>query len=157
ISRQNATKYKIAVPFSIVQEGELAQIGTNRAGQGKPTESGPDTLQRHSARNALDRDLFGLAFSGGGIRSATFNLGVIQALSQIGLLKHVDYLSTVSGGGYIGTWLAGWIRRELDAEQERVKSKELELESERIGPEVVGEIQRRLSPTRSPNPMDERV
>ena len=82
---------------------------------------------------------------------------MLQALSQIGLLKHVDYLSTVSGGGYIGTWLAGWIRRELNAEQERVKSKELELESERIGPKVVAEIQRRLSPVRSPNPMDEHV
>lgn len=54
------------------------------------------------------RDLVGLALSGGGIRSATFNLGVLQALERYGVLKHVDYLSTVSGGGYIGaclTWL----------------------------------------------------
>lgn len=82
---------------------------------------------------------------------------MLQALSQIGLLKHVDYLSTVSGGGYIGTWLAGWIRRMLDAEQERIKTNGLDLESERIGPDVMAEIQRRLSPTRSPNPMDEHV
>src|SRR5712692_4362151 len=47
--------------------------------------------------------LAGLAFSGGGIRSATFNLGVIQALSKMGLLRTFDYLSTVSGGGYIGS------------------------------------------------------
>ncbi len=57
-------------------------------------------------------DLFGLAFSGGGIRSATFNLGVLQGLSRAGLLKRVDYLSTVSGGGYIGSWLSAWIWRE---------------------------------------------
>jgi len=57
-------------------------------------------------------DLLGLAFSGGGIRSATFNLGVLQGLSRAGLLKHVDYLSTVSGGGYIGSWLSAWIWRE---------------------------------------------
>lgn len=56
--------------------------------------------------------LAGLAFSGGGIRSATFNLGVIQALAKLGLLKHFDYLSTVSGGGYIGSWLSAWIKRE---------------------------------------------
>ena len=56
--------------------------------------------------------LLGLAFSGGGIRSATFNLGVLQGLSRAGLLKYVDYLSTVSGGGYIGSWLSAWIKRE---------------------------------------------
>ncbi len=53
-------------------------------------------------------DCAGLAFSGGGIRSSTFNLGVLQGLSKKGWLKNVDILSTVSGGGYIGsslTWL----------------------------------------------------
>ena len=49
--------------------------------------------------------LVGLALSGGGIRSATFGLGVLQALQTIGLFKHLDYVSTVSGGGYIGGWL----------------------------------------------------
>ena len=56
-------------------------------------------------------DRVGLAFSGGGIRSATFNLGVLKALHEIGLLKHVDYLSTVSGGGYIGAWWTAWRAR----------------------------------------------
>jgi predicted acylesterase/phospholipase RssA len=53
----------------------------------------------------------GLAFSGGGIRSATFNLGVIQALAEKKLLQKFDYLSTISGGGYIGSWLSLFIRR----------------------------------------------
>lgn len=44
----------------------------------------------------------GLALSGGGIRSAAFNLGALQALDTSALLDGVDYLSTVSGGGYIG-------------------------------------------------------
>jgi len=57
------------------------------------------------------RDLFGLAFSGGGIRSATFNLGILQALERLGALRHVDYLSTVSGGGYIGSFWSTWLRR----------------------------------------------
>ncbi|UAB71502.1 patatin-like phospholipase family protein [Vibrio sp. SCSIO 43132] len=56
--------------------------------------------------NVLHPGLVGLCFSGGGIRSATFNLGVIQGLKKSGLLNCVDYLSTVSGGGYMGAALA---------------------------------------------------
>ena len=58
--------------------------------------------------------LMGLALSGGGIRSATFNLGVLQTLCELKLLKEFDYLSTVSGGGYIGSWLSAWIKRADD-------------------------------------------
>ena len=53
-----------------------------------------------------------LCLSGGGIRSATFGLGVLQALAKYGLLDKFDYLSTVSGGGYIGGWLSAWISRK---------------------------------------------
>ena len=56
-------------------------------------------------------NLVGIALSGGGIRSATFNLGVLQRLQELDLLRHVDYLSTVSGGGYIGAWMVGNVRR----------------------------------------------
>lgn len=62
-------------------------------------------------RNALNSDkeesghLVGLALSGGGIRSATFCLGLIRALAKNKLLTKVDYLSTVSGGGYSGAML----------------------------------------------------
>jgi hypothetical protein len=52
-----------------------------------------------------------LCLSGGGIRSATFGLGVVQGLARRGLLRSFDYLSTVSGGGYLGGWLSGWIAR----------------------------------------------
>jgi hypothetical protein len=55
--------------------------------------------------------LTGVCFSGGGIRSATFNLGIIQGLAQVGLLPWIDYLSSVSGGGYIHEFLAAWILR----------------------------------------------
>nr|WP_249209259.1 hypothetical protein [Magnetospirillum sulfuroxidans] len=46
--------------------------------------------------------LFGIGLSGGGIRSATFNLGVLQVLAGKGVLDTAHYLSTVSGGGYLG-------------------------------------------------------
>jgi predicted acylesterase/phospholipase RssA len=59
-------------------------------------------------------DRVGIAFSGGGIRSATFGLGVLEALKQRGLLKKLHYLSTVSGGGYIGAWLSASCRRHPD-------------------------------------------
>jgi len=52
-----------------------------------------------------------LCISGGGIRSATFGLGAIQGLAERGLLQQFDYLSTVSGGGYIGSWLTMWATR----------------------------------------------
>lgn len=56
-------------------------------------------------------DLVGLALSGGGIRSATFNLGLLQGLHALKLLPLFDYLSTVSGGGYIGGWWLAWRHR----------------------------------------------
>ncbi|HUR32250.1 MAG TPA: patatin-like phospholipase family protein, partial [Vicinamibacterales bacterium] len=56
-------------------------------------------------------ELVGVAVSGGGIRSATFGLGVLQRLQELDLLRKVDYLSTVSGGGYIGSWLVGSVHR----------------------------------------------
>lgn len=62
-----------------------------------------------------------LCFSGGGIRSATFGLGIVQGLARARLLGQFDFLSTVSGGGYMGSWLSSWIdrtRRELAAKQD---------------------------------------
>ena len=55
-----------------------------------------------------------LCLSGGGIRSASFGLGVLQALARRKLLFKFHYLSTVSGGGYIGGWLSAWRKRVND-------------------------------------------
>lgn len=62
----------------------------------------------------LPADAVGLALSGGGIRSATFCLGVLQALGASKKLHHVDFLSTVSGGGYIGAFLGRLYTRMTD-------------------------------------------
>jgi hypothetical protein len=51
-------------------------------------------------------DATGLAFSGGGIRSAAVCLGALQALHLHRVIDSIDYLSTVSGGGYIGSCLS---------------------------------------------------
>ena len=51
----------------------------------------------------VQKNLIEFAFSGAGVRGATFNLSVLQAFLESRLLRKFDYLSTVSGGGYIGT------------------------------------------------------
>jgi hypothetical protein len=81
--------------FEPVRAAELAWIAQRRAAAGLPPP---------------DDDLVGLAFSGGGIRSAVFNLGVLQALHAAGLMARVDYLSSVSGGGYIASAYS-WLRQ----------------------------------------------
>ena len=53
-----------------------------------------------------------LCLSGGGIRSGTFALGVLQGLAHLGVLRSFTYVSTVSGGGYIGGWFTAWLQRE---------------------------------------------
>jgi Patatin-like phospholipase len=67
------------------------------------TEPPPDLTRRPPK-------ITGLALSGGGVRSATFNLGMLQALSE--KLNSFDYLSTVSGGGYVGGWWSAWLSRD---------------------------------------------
>ncbi|MGA9770358.1 MAG: patatin-like phospholipase family protein [Blastocatellia bacterium] len=62
--------------------------------------------------HALENKRAAICISGGGIRSATFALGVLQGLARLKLLKEFDYLSTVSGGGYVGGWLSAWIHRD---------------------------------------------
>jgi hypothetical protein len=87
-------------------------------------------------RQAEEARLVGVSMSGGGIRSATFNLGVLQALADADLLRKIDYISAVSGGSYIASWLAGWSKRQQDG---------------------IRRVQRWLSPLRSPNPDAEEV
>lgn len=60
-----------------------------------------------------ESSIVGLALSGGGIRSAVYCLGVLQALAKNQILEKVDYLSTVSGGGYIGSALTWWLSKNL--------------------------------------------
>lgn len=73
------------------EHDEINAINARRADLDLPQSTGTDTI--------------GLALSGGGIRSAVFNLGLIRALAKKELLRKFDYLSTVSGGGYVGAML----------------------------------------------------
>ena len=98
------------IDFTAVLAAELARILVWRGNRKVPGGDVPlDPAQPLATADHMK--LVGLALSGGGIRSATFNLGVLQALAKLKILRHVDYLSTVSGGGYIGGWLSAMIHR----------------------------------------------
>ncbi|AZI26658.1 patatin-like phospholipase family protein [Pedobacter sp. G11] len=134
-------KYNVALPFETLFNIELDEIALIREKKWKSSDDYSDEPANSSKNavpeldeitngeqivwkrqmpmtkdedplvRALNSDLRGLAFSGGGIRSATFNLGVLQKLAILNRLKHFDYISTVSGGGYIGSWFITWLYR----------------------------------------------
>jgi len=161
--RDRAAKNKVPVPFSMMLGDELRQIDEYRVGRAVTATASAASDQQLGEgdvgdrtrgsqadaplREALARNLVGLAFSGGGIRSATFNLGVLQALAKLDVLRHCDYLSTVSGGGYIGSWFTAWTHRE--GRDSTGKSVPIQ--------EVQDRMRLRLSPMRSPQPLDTRI
>ncbi len=63
--------------------------------------------------------LGGLALSGGGIRAASYSLGVIQGLGKYGILKSIDYISAVSGGAFIATCISSVLNTDLDLQAEK--------------------------------------
>lgn len=135
--RKKVLEGRLSVILEIQKEQRtVAKPPVTGSGGSGPSED-TATQPRYSLRRALEMDLLGVAFSGGGIRSATFNLGVLQALAEMDLLRKVDYISTVSGGGYIGSWLVNWIKRQ--------------------SPDGIRRVQQFLSPVRSPNPEAEVV
>ena len=100
------------VDFHEVYRQELSAIRARRrfherAGSGSSSTDGADGQGEQAEANercssprgeSPAKDLVGLALSGGGVRSAGFNLGLVQAMDERGVFSQVDYLSTVSGG-----------------------------------------------------------
>ncbi|MES2597915.1 MAG: patatin-like phospholipase family protein [Verrucomicrobiota bacterium] len=96
--------------FAEIHGDEVTEIRNQRANR-----LGADQLPEKE----VEDNLVGLAISGGGIRSGTFALGVLQELRRQDLLRIVDYLSTVSGGGYIGSWFASnRLRRGMEEKED---------------------------------------
>lgn len=91
------------LPYGMRSVNQPAVVGEMNGAEGKLIQ-----LRRGAKpANVADPvyDAVGLAMSGGGIRSATFCLGVVQVLARRGILKDVDVMSTVSGGGYLGAFI----------------------------------------------------
>jgi hypothetical protein len=92
-----------------LEDRESAQIGRRRTAAGyNPSQA---TMPVTEGSGRLPADTVGVALSGGGIRSATFCLGVFRALARNHLVRRIDVLSTVSGGGYFGVFLGGLFMR----------------------------------------------
>ncbi len=98
--------------FPDVFRAEWSEVRTRRCRDTTPADN-----TRQQPLKGPPKNLVGLALSGGGIRAATFSLGLLQGLHRAGLLRLFDYLSTVSGGGYIGGWWSAWLSR--DPEEQR--------------------------------------
>ncbi len=109
--RQRAFTYKPTALVKDYQE-EYAYIRNRRQAVVNGTGT-PDDLPVPPA-SEIPPNLKGLAFSGGGIRSATFHLGLLEALHDMKTLPTIDYLSTVSGGSYIAGWMLAHLGKELD-------------------------------------------
>ena len=101
----------------IVVEEELEYIRKRRRSLSKTTEQKAE--EKPAEEDQLSKNLNGLALSGGGIRSASFGLGVMQALAHNGWLKKFDYLSTVSGGGYTGSSLSWLLSQNFDTQDKK--------------------------------------
>ena len=86
--------------------GEASQVALERGGTEAANNKPPEN------ETELPDDTVGLALSGGGIRSATFGLGVLQSLSERGRLRGIDFVSSVSGGGFTGSFLGRLFTRK---------------------------------------------
>ncbi len=101
-----------------VIEEELKQIQIRRAiafpfgNRIQADSAGTEAGIAESHGSAAQQSLIGLALSGGGVRSGALGLGVLQAFIERDFLPYVDYLSTVSGGGYAGSFLSSYAMQE---------------------------------------------
>ena len=95
---------RIAYPQQL-EAAEATLIQDRRSGVGGSTLAGATAAR-------LPDDATGFGLSGGGIRSATFCLGLFQSLAEARLLRKIDFVSTVSGGGYFGSFLGRLFTRD---------------------------------------------
>ena len=89
--------------------------------QERRKSAGIATSSSKSPAGMISNDYVGLAISGGGIRSATFHLGLLQTLARARLISQIDLMSTVSGGGYIGAFLGRLFTRAAPKAQNIVE------------------------------------
>lgn len=95
----------------------MAEASTNNRRALDPvqaSETYPKAL-RDAERTHRKHPRIGVALSGGGIRSATISLGFFQGLARAFLVRHIDFLSTVSGGGYFGGFFGHLLQRPTAA------------------------------------------
>jgi predicted acylesterase/phospholipase RssA len=93
---------RVGTAAALIEEFEAILEDSEHGAADRPARSG---MGDREAR-LWNAPRAALCLSGGGIRSAAFSLGVLQSLARAEILLDFHYLSTVSGGGYTGAWLA---------------------------------------------------
>lgn len=109
MNRSNAERARESTQQALEEEFAHLHGTTLPVTEGSTVAEREQALRRRTHYLVEERAPWALCLSGGGIRSATFCLGVLQGLAQRGMLRRFNYLSTVSGGGYIGSWLSRWL------------------------------------------------
>src|SRR2546425_687080 len=73
-------------------------------------------MSNKKAESAQPRqNRLGLALSGGGFRASFFHIGVLAQMADLGLLRHLEVISTVSGGSIIGALYYLHLKKLLEA------------------------------------------
>jgi hypothetical protein len=132
LKERKAEPSKVHLPVGSLEELEFR--GHLRRKEITDLEQQCKTLEAPLLQILHKMNCTSVCLSGGGIRSASFSLRVLQGLSRFSmgrlsnpptaskscadprsqrnsLMRKLDYISTVSGGGYIGCWLMAWARR----------------------------------------------
>lgn len=99
-----------------LREKEAELIKARRSAADCPTPA-PSASTGTAPNDPSRNGCVGFAISGGGIRSATFHLGLLQVLARTRLLPQIDIFSTVSGGGYIGAFVGRLFTRAVPKAQ----------------------------------------
>lgn len=91
---------------------------SNKTGESDALEPLIAARRHHvGAEKPIQSERWGLALSGGGVRSATFCYGLVTALAKTDVFRRFDLMSTVSGGGYIGSMIGRLAQSKKTAEE----------------------------------------
>lgn len=98
--------------LNVEMRGQLIKLIRDKVYEAKKKERDSSKEENKEPWRRLFESTTAVCFSGGGIRSATFGLGILEGLAKQKLLGKFTYLSSVSGGGYISSWFSAWLYRE---------------------------------------------
>ncbi|HMA11844.1 MAG TPA: patatin-like phospholipase family protein, partial [Steroidobacteraceae bacterium] len=93
----------------------------------------------------MTRIKMGLALAGGGFRASLFHLGVLRRMAELDLLRHVQVLSTVSGGSIVGALYILLLKARIEDPQHAAISREGYMEIvDALQHDLVGGIRKNL-------------
>jgi NTE family protein len=101
--------------------------------------------RKESRAAAAATSRLGLALSGGGFRASFFHIGLLAQMAMLGLLRHVEVISTVSGGSIIGALYYLHVKRLLESKPDaEIEDQEYKAIVERIESEFLAAVQQNI-------------